>query len=365
MNGIVGMANILLRDCETPQQVGRVESIITCSDQLLGILNDILDISKIEAGKLVLEQRPLALEQVIHNACTVISDRALAKGVSLKVHASHLPTGLCGDAGRLQQALLNLLSNAVKFTNRGHVTLRVRTQTESEDAVLVRFDVEDSGIGMETDVMARLFKTFEQGDNSTTRRYGGTGLGLSLTRELAAMMGGEVGVTSAPGHGSTFWFTANLARSAAESAESGLFYTDAEALIRVRYRGARVLVVDDEAINLRVLSIQLEAVGLVVDTAANGTEAVARATAGSYAAILLDVQMPQMDGLEATRRNRALPGHAQTPIIAVTADAFNDGHARCLEAGMNAVLVKPFEAKTMFQRLWSELAATPPTTPAH
>jgi len=254
------------------------------------------------------------------------------------------------DSGtRLQQALLNYATNAVKFTEAGSITLRCRIDEETDDGIRLRFEVQDTGIGIEPEAVARLFASFEQADNSTTRKYGGTGLGLSITRRLAQLMGGEAGVESAPGVGSTFWFTARLEKRQGDAGDA--LVADgaaAEQDIREAYRGARVLVVDDEPINREVARMLLEDVGLLVDQAEDGEQAMAMAKAAGYAAILMDMQMPRLDGLEATRQLRRLDGCAKTPIIAMTANAFVEDKARCLEAGMNDFLVKPFDPDALF-----------------
>jgi CheY-like chemotaxis protein len=252
-----------------------------------------------------------------------------------------------GDPTRLQQALLNYATNAVKFTEKGTVTLRALKQEEAADSVRVRFEVQDTGIGIVPEVMSRLFSTFEQADNSMTRKYGGTGLGLAITRRLAELMGGESGADSKPGVGSTFWFTVKL-KKGDEKAASTATAVDAEAEIRQRYAGQRILVVDDEPVNREIALMQLEAVDLVADAAEDGAEAVAMVQKNNYAAIFMDMQMPKLNGLEATREIRQLPGSRDTPIIAMTANAFAEDKARCMAAGMNDFLAKPFNPDELF-----------------
>ena len=265
-----------------------------------------------------------------------------------------MPHNLVGDPTRVQQALLNYATNAVKFTETGTVTLRILKQEETDDSVLVRFEVTDTGIGIEPEAMSRLFSTFEQADNSMTRKYGGTGLGLAITRRLAELMGGESGADSKPGVGSTFWFTVKL-KKGDEKAASAATEVDAEAEIRRRYAGQRILVVDDEPINREVALMQLEAVDLVADTAEDGAEAVTMARKNSYTVIFMDMQMPKLNGLEATRQIRELPGYRQTPIIAMTANAFAEDKARCIDAGMNEFLIKPFNPDELFATLLRSL----------
>jgi PAS domain S-box-containing protein len=344
MNGIIGMANILRREGVTSKQAQRLDTIDASAQHLLSVINDVLDISKIEAGKFTLEEAPVVISSLMANVNSVLSERVKAKGLHLLIETEHLPHNLVGDPTRLQQALLNYATNAVKFTEQGTVTLRALKQEETADSVTVRFEVTDTGIGIEPEVMSRLFSAFEQADNSMNRKYGGTGLGLAITRRLAELMGGEAGAESAPGVGSTFWFTVKLTKSGEAAAAT----VDAEAEIRRRYAGQRILVVDDEPINREVTVIQLEAVDLVADTAEDGAEAIALARRNSYAAIFMDMQMPKLNGVEATREIRQLPGYRHTPIIAMTANAFAEDKAKCLEAGMNDFLIKPFDPDQLF-----------------
>jgi len=349
MNGILGMASLLRRDGVTARQADRLDKIDTAGRHLLSVINDILDISKIEAGKLVLECAPLDVGSVLANVRSILSERVRTKGLQLLVEADAMPAGLQGDPTRLQQALLNYATNAVKFTEAGSIILRCRVLEETSDGFRLRFEVQDTGIGIEAETIARLFASFEQADNSTTRKYGGTGLGLAITRHLAELMGGAAGVDSIAGKGSTFWFTVLLAKR--EGGGSDTARSDAvaaETAIREAHGGARVLVVDDEPINREVAGMLLEDAGLLVDQAEDGEQAVAMARAASYAAILMDMQMPRLDGLAATRRLRELSACRDTPIIAMTANAFAEDKARCLEAGMDDFLVKPFAPETLF-----------------
>jgi len=353
MNGIIGMANILRREGVSPQQAKRLDTIDASAQHLLSVINDVLDLSKIEAGKFTLEEAPVVVSSLLANVDSILAERAQAKGIHLQIENGNLPYNLVGDPTRLQQALLNFAANAVKFTEAGTVTLRVVMQEETAESVSLRFEVQDTGIGIAPEAMARLFSAFEQADNSMTRKYGGTGLGLAITQRLAKLMGGKVGADSTVGVGSTFWFSVKLKKSEAVMAPKVATApmataVDAEAELRRRYAGQRILVVDDEPINREIALIQLEDVDLLVDTAEDGAEAVALAQKNRYAAIFMDMQMPKRNGIEATRQIRQLAGYLHTPIIAMTANAFAEDKAQCLTAGMNDFLIKPFNPDELY-----------------
>jgi PAS domain S-box-containing protein len=356
MNGILGMTHLLQRGDVSPLQAGRLSQIQASADHLLGIINDVLDISKIEAGKIVLEDVPVSITDLLGNVCSILAVPAKEKGICLFAEAVQSLPDLFGDPTRLQQALLNYATNAVKFTETGAVTLRIVTQRAATDSALIRFEVHDTGIGIEPPILPRLFSVFEQADNSMTRRYGGTGLGLAITRRLAELMGGQVGVESTPGVGSTFWFTATLKRRSTASLQPPAANVDAEKAILRDHAGKRILIVDDEPINREIATMLLEDAGLVVDTAEDGLQAVARARTTAYSVILMDMQMDNLDGLAATQLIRELPGHTRTSIIAMTANVFADDKARCLEAGMNDFLAKPFDPATLFSALLHSLS---------
>jgi PAS domain S-box-containing protein len=349
MNGILGMASLMRRAGVTPQQKEQLDKIDTAADHLLGIINDILDLSKIEAGKFVLEETPVMIGSLVGNVRSILAERAREKGLALRLESEMLPQGLVGDPTRLQQALLNYATNAIKFTEQGTVTIRTLVLADAADSAQLRFEVADTGIGIPADTLSRLFSAFEQADNSTTRKYGGTGLGLAITRHLAHLMGGEVGAESTPGAGSLFWFTARLQKRAAQELDaSQASGADAELALQQRFHGRRILVVDDEPVNREVAKMLIEDTGLSVDTAENGEQAVALAKANAYAAILMDMQMPKLDGLAATRQIRTLPGLGRVPVIAMTANAFAEDKARCIDAGMDDFLAKPFDPDTLF-----------------
>ncbi len=356
LNGIIGMTHILKRAGVTAVQAERLAKIDTAAEHLLATINDILDLSKIEAGKLVLEEVPVSLNSLLANVNSIMSARAQAKGLQLRIETDAFPPVLLGDPTRLQQALLNYVTNAIKFTESGSITLRTLKHEENSESVRVRFEVQDTGIGISSEALSRLFTAFEQADNSTTRNYGGTGLGLAITRRLAELMGGEAGVESIPGVGSTFWFTARLSKNAEQSVSAALAMSEAEQIIRERHPGRRILIVDDEPLNLEVAQFILEDIGLTVDTAEDGFHALAKVRETAYAAILMDMQMPNLDGLEATKKIRKLPGCQETPILAMTANAFAEDKARCFEAGMNDFIVKPIAPDKIFSILltWLE-----------
>jgi two-component system sensor histidine kinase/response regulator len=356
MNAIFGMVNLLRRGGVTPKQAERLDKIDAASEHLLGTINDILDLSKIEAGKMTIEALPVVVSSLLTNVSSMVTGRAQAKGLTLRIETETFPHHLQGDPNRLQQAMLNLATNAIKFTAKGGITLRASLLEETAASATIRFAVQDTGIGVTAEVLPRLFQSFEQADNSITRQYGGTGLGLAITRRLAQLMGGDAGADSTPGVGSTFWFTARLDKREVSGGVATQPATDAEHQLRQQCQGWRILIVDDEPVNLEVAQLFMEDSGLMVDTATDGVEAVRRARETPYAAILMDMQMPNLDGLEATRQIRQLPDYAEVPILAMTANAFVEDRTRCLEAGMNDFLVKPFNPDQLFSILYKWLA---------
>jgi len=364
LNGILGMANLLRRRSRSPVLTDRLEKINTAAEHLLSIINDILDISKIEAGKIVLEETSVDIRRLLDTVSAILSERIRSTKIALHIEADEFPSGLYGDPTRLQQALLNYATNAVKFTESGSVTIRVRKEEESAASVTIRFEVQDTGIGIPPDALPRLFDYFEQADNSTTRKYGGSGLGLAITRRLAELMGGQVGLESKPGSGSTFWFTAHLARREGVGVTiQPLAEANSDRLLRQRHRGRRLLVVDDDPLNQEVAQFLLEDAGLVIDTASDGLQAILLAEANDYSAILMDMQMPSLDGVNATQHLRLNPKLKTVPILAMTANAFAEDKRLCLDAGMNDFIAKPFDPDLLYSTLLRWLD-TLPRTPA-
>ncbi|MFT7721536.1 MAG: ATP-binding protein [Roseateles sp.] len=369
MNAIIGLTYLAQGDSTEPAQQQRLRKVAHAAEHLLGIVNDVLDFSKIEAGKVQLERRPFTVDEVLDNVANMTAQSAAAKGLRVETDIAPALRGrtLLGDPQRIAEVLLNFAGNAVKFTESGAVRLAAQLDGAPEGAGLpLRFEVQDSGIGIAADAQGRLFRDFEQADTSTTRRYGGTGLGLAICRRLATLMGGRVGVDSRLGEGSTFWFALAMEPAGQPAALPApprpRLYSARERLAELAHSQPRkLLLAEDNPVNQEVAVALIGSAGLAVDVAADGRQAVEMVEAGDYALVLMDVQMPVMDGLDATRAIRRLAKGAALPILAMTANAFDEERQRCLDAGMDDHVAKPVVAEQLFGTLhdWLSGARTP------
>jgi signal transduction histidine kinase/DNA-binding NarL/FixJ family response regulator len=384
MNGVLGMAELLSKTELNDRQRRFLQVVQSSGASLVNIINEILDFSKIEAGKLKLECIDLDVVKVVEDAVECLAALAHSKGLALTSFVDHdVPTRLSGDPGRLRQVLTNLTGNAIKFTKKGEVAVRVSKVEEAQDRALLRFEVKDTGIGIAPEAQSQIFEDFMQADGSTTRKYGGTGLGLNIARQLTEMMGGEIGVDSTPSQGSTFWFTvpfqkdpATVIRGGDQDTSSELASSQMPAEVQQRFDG-HVLVAEDTLVNQEVAVGMLESVGCRVDVVENGREAVKAVSTMSYDLIFMDCQMPDMDGYEATRIIRRKEEEAfkaqsskeegasptgsskptstiqygasrkRIPIIALTAHAMEGDREQCLTAGMDDYLSKPFDVSKL------------------
>ena len=349
MNAIIGLGHLVLQTNLTEKQRDYLGKITMSAEGLLRLLNDLLDFSKIEAGKLELEAVPFSLRPLLEHLLSLVGVGASSKGLPLRLTlASETPENLVGDSLRLEQILLNLLGNAIKFTSLGEIELSVRTLGEVTEGIVLEFSVRDSGIGMTPDQTGRIFEAFTQADGSTTRRYGGTGLGLNICRRLVALMGGDLRVESEHSKGSCFTFTVNLLRGVAPATNEELAV--GPAITSTTLKGCRLLVVEDQPINQLVLRELLEQIGADVTIAADGREAltVVARKEGRFDAIFMDLQMPELDGCEATTQLRKQWPSEALPIIAITAHAGKEERERCQQAGMNDYLTKPVNPERLY-----------------
>jgi signal transduction histidine kinase/ActR/RegA family two-component response regulator len=355
MNAIIGMTGLALRNAQDPKLIDKLGIIEKSSKHLLSVINDILDISKIEAKRLTLESTSFTLPSLIKNVQSIVSVKAKEKSLSLcvKLVPGLATQTLVGDLLRLEQILINLYSNAIKFTDEGVITLHTRIVEESDHDLLLYFGVEDTGIGISREDQKRLFTAFEQADNSMTRKYGGTGLGLAISKRLAHLMGGEIGVESSLDQGSTFWFTARLGKTetSREQRPNDAAPENAEERLLRDFAGSRVLLTEDEPINQIVAKALLEQAGLVVDLAEDGARALEMSQHIPYALILMDMQMPNMNGVDATLAIQANSINMATPILAMTANAFDEDRQICLDAGMKEHIAKPIAPDILYEAL--------------
>ena len=402
MNGIIGATELVMETKIDDQQRGYIDTIASSAESLLTIINDILDFSKIEAGMLSFETIDFDLRFTVESVLELMAERVRAKELNMALlFDADVPAKLCGDPTRLHQILTNLVGNAVKFTEAGQVIIKVSKQSEKEERVTIRFDIEDTGIGVSENNQKMLFAPFVQADGSVTRRYGGTGLGLAIAKQLVEMMGGTIGVTSEPGSGSTFTFTAGFIKQANQEPTAQPTDVNLKAVRVVRDsrsvalsakmiggRGTKqlitqhssgemkvslnrsILLVEDNEVNQAVAWDQLARLGYKVDVASNGQEALDALTLRSYDVVLMDCGMPVMDGYTATAEIRKREGAAEhTPIIAMTAHAMNGDREKCLAAGMDAYIAKPVKRKALegiFATLFGQgdLSATQPVQTA-
>jgi signal transduction histidine kinase/ActR/RegA family two-component response regulator len=359
MNGIIGMTDLVLETELNGDQKKYLQMVKNSAARLLKVINDILDFSKVEAGKLKLDPIDFDLHEAMENIVHMLTLRAGQKNTQLSCEIDPaLPRNVHGDSNRLTQVLINLTNNAIKFTDNGFVNLQaISIPQRNETDLYVKFSISDTGIGIPADKQQVIFEAFCQADSSTTRKHGGTGLGLAISSQLAALMGSKIHIDSKPGIGSTFWFTCRLQKAksqndpTAQVRQPGVSYPDQKGSLR----GMKILVAEDEAINQTLMTALLTQFGFAVTTVENGRKAVEEAAREEYNLILMDLQMPDMDGFEATRKIKAIRP-CPPPIIALTAYAMGKDREKCLQAGMDDYLSKPVSREQLYEVLIRHLS---------
>jgi signal transduction histidine kinase/ActR/RegA family two-component response regulator len=355
LSAISGMAKLIQMEPLSRTQADRMQKLEASVLHLSSTINNILDLSKIEANKLVLDEVPVNMDDLVDQVVHMLLHRTEAKGLQLLVDVDRMPLGLLGDTTRLTQALLNFAGNAVKFTSKGSISIAASVLEDGVGDALVKLEVQDTGVGIAAETIDTLFQPFVQADASTTRQHGGTGLGLVISKRLAEAMGGTIGFHSELGTGSTFWFTARLRKSSLiENFVPYVPIEDVALTLKRDYAGRRVLLAEDDEFNREIGEILLQNVGLLVDLAVDGQEAVEMALRNKYDLVLMDMQMPKMDGLEATRCIRSASGNSMS-IVAMTANAFIEDRESCMAAGMNEFITKPVDPSKLYQIILREL----------
>jgi CheY-like chemotaxis protein len=360
LGAIMGLAGLARERADNPALQSQLDRIQQASQHLLTLIGDILDLSRIEAERMVLDETVFELHSVFDSVMHLAGHRAEEKGLALSLElAPAVAEGsLIGDPLRLKQVLLNLVDNAIKFTARGRILVRAQGQPGD----WLRVEVIDDGAGIAPQLRERLFRPFERADDIAARQVGGTGLGLAIARELVRLMGGEIGVDSSPGQGSTFWFTVRLRAAGVLPGplpEPAMAVAEVRLALHQAHVGCAVLVAEDDAVSREICAELLRLAGLEVTVAADGEEAVALAGQQAFALILMDMQMPRLDGLEATAQLRAAGRNQRTPVVALTANAFDDDRRRCLAVGMDAFLTKPVDAAALYATAARLLEAGP------